>query len=148
MKIDTSWNVEFAKVREGTEINDNGFHMPYECPAGKLTIGYGHNIEDNGIDENTAKSLLRVDIMDAQEIAAKNIEGWEKCNSARKSVLIDMCFNMGWPKFSTFKKMLAAINDEDWEKAAAEMKDSKWYRQVGIRAKALNKMMLSGYYPD
>jgi len=31
---------------------------PYHCPAGKLTIGIGRNLEDKGITEKEALMLL------------------------------------------------------------------------------------------
>lgn len=31
---------------------------PYRCPAGKLTIGYGRNLDDNGITKAEAYELL------------------------------------------------------------------------------------------
>jgi hypothetical protein len=37
--------------------------------------------------------------------------------------------------------MLSAIYLKDFEKAADEMVNSKWYVQVGSRAKRLEKMM-------
>lgn len=44
-------------------IRDEGFRSkPYKCTAGKLTIGVGRNIEDNGITEDEAMYLLENDI--------------------------------------------------------------------------------------
>ena len=40
-------------------------------------------------------------------------------------------------RLSKFVKMKAAVDKRDWETAAAEMKDSKWYKQTGNRAKDL-----------
>ena len=41
-------------------------------------------------------------------------------------------------------KTFAAIQNEDWEKAANEMLDSKWAKQVGQRAIRLSQMMRKG----
>ena len=48
-----------------------------------------------------------------------------------------MCYNMGWPTLSKFKKMFAALDAADYNEAAEQMKDSKWYRDVGVRAEKL-----------
>jgi GH24 family phage-related lysozyme (muramidase) len=43
-------------------------------------------------------------------------------------------FNLGVGGFSTFRKMIAAVERRDWTAAAEEMRDSIWYHQVGRRA--------------
>ena len=48
-----------------------------------------------------------------------------------------MCFNMGAPRLSQFKKFIAGINASDWSVAAIEMMDSRWANQVGVRAERL-----------
>jgi lysozyme len=53
-----------------------------------------------------------------------------------------MCFNLGAPRLSKFKKFIAAINDEQWIEAAVEMMDSRWARQVGPRAERLKQIVL------
>jgi len=53
-----------------------------------------------------------------------------------------MCFNLGAPRLSKFKKFIAAINQEEWVEAAMEMMDSKWARQVGPRAERLKQIVL------
>ena len=52
-----------------------------------------------------------------------------------------MMFNMGRPRLSQFKMMNACIADGDWEGAAEQMIDSKWYRQVTNRAERLVQRM-------
>ena len=53
-------------------------------------------------------------------------------------------FNLGMAKFLGFKKMLKAIKEKDWERAGDEMEDSKWYLQVGQRARELVRMVTIG----
>jgi GH24 family phage-related lysozyme (muramidase) len=55
-----------------------------------------------------------------------------------------MLFNLGKPKFLTFKKFILAVKDKDWEEASLQMESSKWYKQVGNRAKRLVKEMEEG----
>ena len=66
----------------------------------------------------------------------------------RKSVLIDMCYNMGWPALSKFKNMFAAIDAEDFEEAARQMMDSKWYRQVKVRGVKLVQAMRTNEWQE
>ena len=58
-----------------------------------------------------------------------------------KAIITNMAFNMGKKGVAGFDKMLAAIKAQDWETAAKEMEDSKWFNQVGDRAKRLVERM-------
>jgi lysozyme len=60
-------------------------------------------------------------------------------------VLVNMTFNLGRPRLSKFKNMIAAVKDHDWDVAADEMIDSRWYRQVKSRGKELVEMMRSAH---
>lgn len=65
-------------------------------------------------------------------------------NPVRRGVLIDMLFNLGLSKLLRFKKFIRAMQLKDWERAADEMINSRWYNQVGTRAVKLVKMMREG----
>ena len=49
-------------------------------------------------------------------------------------IIANMMFNLGRPRLSKFKGMKAGVDARDWKKAADEMVDSAWYRQVPNRA--------------
>lgn len=69
-------------------------------------------------------------------------------SDVRQRVIADMMFNLGKSKFSGFKNMIAAIKVGDFAKAADEMKNSAWYRQVGQRGKTLEKMVRTDMDPS
>jgi hypothetical protein len=48
-----------------------------------------------------------------------------------------MMFNMGPTRMAKFKNMQSALSMQDWKQAAAEGRDSLWYRQVTNRAERL-----------
>ena len=48
-----------------------------------------------------------------------------------------MMFNMGLTRLSKFKKHNAALVAGDWNTAAVEGRDSRWYSQVTNRAERL-----------
>ena len=54
-----------------------------------------------------------------------------------QQIVANMMFNMGYGRLSKFKGMKAGVDAQDWEKAADEMVDSGWYRQVTNRAQRL-----------
>ena len=55
----------------------------------------------------------------------------------KQNAIIDMLYNLGKTRFKKFIKMIAAINEEDWERAAEEAKDSRWFKQVKSRGKEI-----------
>ena len=115
----------------------------YICPAGKLTIGVGRNLDDKGITEAEAMFLLKNDI----DKVIKDLSKYKWFNDlypVRQKVIVDMAFNLGIAGLLKFKKMIAAFEEKDYEKAADEMVDSRWYKQVGERGKRLENMIRSG----
>ena len=49
-------------------------------------------------------------------------------------VLLDMAYNLGVNGLLKFSRTLRAIERGQWVEAGEEMKDSKWFEQVGSRA--------------
>ena len=43
---------------EGAKRAPDGSHVAYRCPAGALTIGYGHNLDANPIEGLDALSVI------------------------------------------------------------------------------------------
>jgi len=114
---------------------------PYHCPAGKLTIGVGRNLEDKGITEKEALVLLENDIEECRRDLEEIFQGFDLLPESVQLVLVDMRFNLGPNRFRNFKRMIAAVKNQDFNLAAEEMRNSRWYYQVGQRAKTLVKMM-------
>lgn len=125
-------------VHEGLRLK------PYRDTAGKLTIGIGRNLEDRGITEAEARYLCLNDIGVVEVDLTRNFPRWLHLSERRQMALADMCFNLGWPRLSQFKRMFAAIEAGDFDAAAAEMLDSLWAKQVGRRAETLARMMREG----
>lgn len=113
---------------------------PYVCTAGKLSIGYGRNLDDVGISKQEAEILLDADIEVATE-SAMQYSWWRGLSPNRQDVIIEMIFNLGLTRFLGFKKTIQAIVDEDFVEASVQMLDSKWADQVGKRAITLAEKM-------
>lgn len=128
-------------------IRHEGLRLkPYRCSAGRLTVGVGRNLEARGISEREAELLLENDI-DQCEMAATNEFDWFlELSDVRRDVILSMVFNLGMAGVKKFKKMIAAIEREDFSGAADEMMDSLWARQVGKRADELAFMMRNNRY--
>ncbi len=130
----------------------------YDDSVGHPTIGVGFNldrpdarqkIEALGLNYNDVRSgkvslndqqidtLLDADAGRAVQDARGLVSNFDQLPEDKQLVVADMVFNMGAQKFSQFKNTIAAIEDNDWDTAADEMQDSKWYTQVGDRGKQL-----------
>jgi len=118
--------------------------FPYMDTVGKLTIGIGRNLSDNGISKEESLFLLNNDIVSAQEELNWKFPWFLELNAVRQNALTDMLFNLGLPRLLRFKKFIAAMAAKDYNIASNEMLDSIWARQVGYRAIELAKMIRTG----
>jgi len=120
----------------------------YKCSEGYPTGGIGHLITE--WDEEYYEQPMGTKIPNEQvdDWFAKDIETTIKdCNllfsqfdnlpEDIQHVLANMCFQLGRPRLSKFKNMIAAVEDLDWARMADEMQDSRWFRQTTNRAQRL-----------
>lgn len=131
--------LDLVKRHEGLRLK------PYLCTADKLTIGYGRNLEDMGISEDEATYLLQTDI-DRCYSELSVFTWFHELDQIRQEALISMLFNLGLPRFLTFKKMIARLKEKRYSEAANEMIRSRWALQVGERANELAYMVERGEY--
>lgn len=124
-------NAKFTKLAEGLRLK------PYKCTAGALTIGYGRNLEANGISNSEAEFLFYNDWQKVEAELETNYPYIAKFSSVWYSIACDMLYNLGPTKFAKMKKMLTAIANHKRSEALLEMLDSAWFGQVGNRSKIL-----------
>ena len=133
---------------------DEGYKYEiYLDHLGYPTFGVGHLItekdEEYGkevgtpISKERIEKCLQQDIKIVCEELDMNEPWWRNLDNNRQRVVANMCFNLGYPRFSKFKKFIAAMQVSQWEKAAEEMMDSKWATQVGERAIRLRDRVLN-----
>ena len=125
------------KEHEGLKL------FPYKCPAGKLTIGYGHNLEDNGLSQSVCEYILIEDIEESKRnlYAVFTRDFFNSLSDNQKIALVDMMFNLGLSRFLTFKKFILAVKNKDFIKASAEIINSKAYQQNKHRYKKLSEQI-------
>ena len=130
----------------------------YKCPAGRNTIGCGHNcdasplppdmqlfLEKNGhITDAMIDTLLERDIDRAEADARKLFPGFDLFTVNRQAGIVDLLFNLGFTRFSRFVRTIDAIRQNDWATAAAQLRKSKWYTQVGLRGPGVVNLILAG----
>jgi len=134
-------------------IFDEGYKTEtYEDHLGFLTLGVGHLVLDTDpefgkpvgtpVSEERIRECLNKDIDTVCSELDRNLHWWRGLNDDKQRVMVNMCFNLGYPRLSKFKKFLAAMQKNDFETAAIEMMDSKWATQVGKRAERLKQRVL------
>lgn len=126
--------VDFQAMVDELTRHEGFRSKPYLCAAGKMTIGIGRNLEDNGITEDEARYLALNDVSAVVQELTLAGDWWLGAPEPCREVLVNMGFNLGVPRLLGFRKMLAAMRAGKWETAADEMLDSLWANQVGPRA--------------
>lgn len=120
----------------------------YRDTVGVWTIGYGHTgpevKEGLEISQEQADDWLVEDVEEAICDAKAVVASFDALDFARKTVMVNMAFNLGRKKLSTFHATLAAVNAGDYQSAALHMLASRWATQVKGRARELAKRMSTG----
>jgi lysozyme len=123
----------------------------YKCTAGKITIGVGRNIDPEGglgLTKDEIAYLLRNDIERVEDELSRQLPWIIELSNVRIDALIDICFNLGLPRFLKFVKALDALEAGDYEMSANEFMDSLWAKQVGYRAYEVTEMIRTGVYQE
>lgn len=114
------------------------------------------NPEGFTITEEQAYALFDIDVQDALDDIYPffTLEQLDELGEVRRSVIIEMTFQMGGGSLRKFKNFKQAVLDEDWEKAAYEMVTgskggpSKWMKQTPNRCQSAANAMESGYFAE
>ena len=152
------------EVAEMIGVNEGVKTKAYKDTAGNKSIGVGFNLEDktnqpildslglnreelkSGKRELTDKEISRLYSYSVSR-AIQDLKKFDPDIQSRpkgvQMALIDMSYNLGYNKLSTFKKMKAALQEDNYGLAADEMVDSKWYKQVKTRGPRTVELMRS-----
>lgn len=134
----------------------------YKDSVGIPSIGYGYNLKRSFADSELNQvgssleavmngnpltleqinKLFEKDLQRSILIAKKFIPNLDQQPDNIQVVLIDMAYNLGNRLFE-FKKLQSAIQQKDYKRAGAEMKNSNWYHQVRLRGRNLVNLVLS-----
>ena len=129
--------------------NDEGVvYELYRCSLGHLTGGIGHLITEwdeeyygmpvgTKVPHEQVDAWFAVDINRTLQDCKEIFPDFNDLPEEAQLVIANMCFQLGRPRLSNFRKFIAAVNDRDWIKAADEMEDSRWYKQTTARAERL-----------
>mgnify|MGYP003673185989 FL=1 len=144
-------NIE--QLRKELELDEGCKHEIYLDHLGFPTLGIGHLItewdeeysKDVGteITDDRVKQCFEKDVGNVIKDCERLYEDFEYLPEDAQLIIANMIFNMGYTRLSKFRGMKAGVDARDWNKAADEMIDSKWYEQVPNRAGRLVKRMRS-----
>ena len=111
------------------------------------TFGIGHLITESDpefgqpigteVSEERVRKAFNLDVAVTIDECKVLYSDFDDLPEECQHVIANMMFNMGRPRLSKFKGMKAGVDARDWNKAADEMVDSRWYTQVPNRAKRL-----------
>jgi lysozyme len=139
--------LDINKLREQLIIDEGQVNEIYNDHLGYPTFGIGHLVlETDGehgspvgtpVPEERVIECFEKDVETVISDCKILHQGWDGYPEEAKQVIANMMFNMGRTRLSKFKKHNAALICGDWKAAAAEGRDSRWYRQVTNRAERL-----------
>jgi lysozyme len=116
---------------------------------GHPTIGVGRLLTSaRGLSTIEIEMLLENDIEVVVDELNRNVPWWNELNESRQAVMVNLCFNLGWPRLSLFENMLDAAEKGNWDRASDELMDSKWFSQVGLRGLELVEQLRTGAWQD
>jgi len=114
---------------------------------GLPTFGIGHLVRDDdpehgwevgtSVDESRCNEAFEQDIQTVLSDCDKLYPEFADLPEEAQRIIANMMFNLGYPRLSKFKGMKAGVDARDWNRAADEMVDSRWYKQVTNRAERL-----------
>ena len=139
------------KLREEIKYDEGSVNKIYLDHLGLATFGIGHLVLESdpehgwevGTDVSEDRCIewfdthIQIVLSDCDRLYPDFNELPEEV----QRIIANMMFNMGRPRLSKFKGMKRGVDARDWNAAADEMVDSKWYRQVTKRADRLVERM-------
>ena len=106
------------KVRRGVEITA----IPYLCPAGFWTIGYGHLCTQDHppITQDEAEAYLAQDLVKALYATLRYCPLLATEPDTRLAAIVDFTFNLGAGRLQT-STLRRRVNQRDWAAASQEL---------------------------
>ena len=139
------------KLRKELEIDEGVKYEIYLDHLGLPTFGIGHLVTKNDpeygkpvgtpVDPNRCDEAFNKDIETVLSDCNKLYPDFYDLPEEAQLIIANMMFNMGRPRLSKFKGMKRGVDARDWNQAADEMVDSRWYKQVTNRANRLVERM-------
>ena len=140
--------LDIIKHHEG--FRSKPYKLEYKTAEGEdvkedfYTIGYGFRMEYLELDEDIAEMILCRKIHKIEMDLDKNFKWYDSATELVKCGVVSIVYQIGFSSFCKFKKTIAFLADNDWEKAADECLDSRWAIQTPGRAKEVSDLIRNG----
>jgi len=138
-------------LRKQIEADEGCKYEIYLDHLGLPTFGIGHLVTESDEEYNRpvgtfittdrVAECFNKDVGTVLEDCERLYPDFDSLPEEVQLIIANMMFNMGYPRLSKFKGMKAGVDARDWQQAADEMVDSKWYHQVNNRAERLVSRM-------
>ena len=142
-------NIE--QLREEIAVDEGVKYEIYLDHLGLPTFGIGHLVRDDdpesgqpigtAVSEDRVNECFDKDVEIVIDDCRQLYEDFDDLPGEAQLIIANMMFNMGRPRLSKFKGMKAGVDARDWNEAADQMVDSRWYDQVTNRAERLVQRM-------
>ena len=129
------------------ELNEGLKLKPYVDTVGKVTIGLGRNLTDRGITRAEAFMMARTNVEEEIQNLLLSDAYITLMDPVRQAAVIDLAYNLGISKWRQFRRTRDHLAAGEYELAAEDLMDSKWFRQVGLRGPRIVKMIVTGLWP-
>jgi lysozyme len=143
--------MNLEKLREELKIDEGVKYEIYLDHLGLPTFGIGHLVLDSDpehgapvgtpVSEDRVNECFDTDVAIVIDECRKLYEDFDDLPGEVQLIIANMLFNMGRPRLAKFVGMKRGVDAGDWNAAADEMVDSRWYRQVTNRADRLVERM-------
>jgi len=143
--------MDLQQLREQLEIDEGVVYEVYLDHLGYATFGIGHLIREDDpehgwevgteVSESRVAEAFESDIETVLSDCNTLYPEFDDLPEEAQQIIANMMFNLGRPRLSAFKGMKAGVDAGDWNEAADQMVDSRWYKQVGARAERLVERM-------
>ena len=143
--------MDLERLREELTLDEGCKYEIYNDHLGYKTFGIGHLVKGHDpehgwsvgtdVEEYRVREAFEEDIQIVLSDCEKLYVQWEHLPEEAQLIIANMMFNLGYPRLSKFKGMKRGIDSINWNQAADEMVDSRWYRQVTNRAQRLVERM-------
>ena len=102
------------------------------------TVGYGRTKNVTPATRTTQSyedKDLEADVIHVRVPILNHLTpSWDSMPLFAQTVLLNLAYNLGGERLAKFQGTLAEFNANNWASAAAHLKDSLWFKQVGGRA--------------
>ena len=150
MDTDLQYGVEWIAYDEGFEqfAYDDETGVKVVAPHGKLTIGYGFNLEASGLSLYESNLILRHRVWQLDKAMKA---AWLSCSSLdanRQLACLNIAYNCGREGFLGFHETLAYLTAHDYLSASKDVLESMVAAKERDRYERISETFLTGKLPS